>query len=363
MTRPRILIAVEDPGAVLYLRGLAQALDAAGMEPVTVATGHAKGVLPGALTMPGDPAGLLARESPAALVVGTSENPQSPAFVLTAAARARGIPVIGAVDSAANAASRFAGTGSDPLAHAPDALLVPDRASAAAFAELGFSRGAIHVTGHPRLDEIATLGAGLDSAARAELRRRLCPGAPVDARVAVFVSELSTGLGGEARYRRGPGYGLAGDGTSDRRTDIVAQEAVRALGRTGPVWTVLRLHPKQDRAEETALAALFDQVSQSEPALDLCLSADLICGMTSVLLVEAAALGLPVLSIVPQTAEREWLGDAGQAIPSVSTRAALEAWLAGPWLPTLLEQASGSALDHMVAAIAAISGKEADHAV
>ena len=200
-------------------------------------------------------------------------------------------------------------------------------------------------------------------AARAALRHSLFPAAPEDARIAVFVSELSTGLGGEARYRRSPGYSLHGEGTSDRRTDIVAQEAVRALQQAGPVWTVLRLHPKQDRASEAGLAALFDQVSQTEPALDLCLAADLVCGMTSVLLIEAAALGLPVLSIVPQAEEREWLGDAGEAIPSVSTRAVLEGWLAGPWTPATLDRPQGTALDRMVAAIAELASRKAPHAV
>lgn len=363
MAAPRILIVVEDPGAVLYLRGLADALGRAGLEALTFATGHARTALPDAVALPADARALLASEAPAVLVVGTSENPESPAFALTEAARALGVPVIGAVDSAANAASRFAGTGKDPLAHAPDALLVPDQASLRAFAGLGFAERAIHVTGHPRIDEIAATDASLDAAARAALRRSLFPAAPDEARIAVFVSELSTGLGGEARYRRSPGYTLHGEGTSERRTDIVAQEAVRALRQAGPVWAVLRLHPKQDRASEVALAALFDQVSQTEPALDLCMAADLVCGMTSVLLVEAAALSMPVLSIVPQAAEREWLGDAGQAIPSVSTRAALEGWLADPWTPAVLDRPTGTALDRMVAAIAALASKKATHAV
>jgi len=364
MTPPAILIYVEDPGAALYLRGLPGALADAGFKPVVVSTDHARGTMAGARDLPPGPRGddmaiaLLAEVQPGVLVVGTSEDPDSFAFRLASMARGQGLPVIGAVDSAANADRRFAGRTVSPLAHAPDALLVPDPASARAFAALGFPASAIHVTGHPRIDEVRAMRAKADDRAREDLRRHLFPAAPPDHRIAIFVSELSVGLGGTAPFSRSPAYTLAGTSGSDRRSDIVAEEAVRALNRLDRIWTVLRLHPKQVALGETASTVAFDQVSQSEPALDLCLAADLVCGMTSVLLVEAAALGVPVLSIVPKAAERAWLGDAGEAIPSVSTRAALEAWLAGPWTPAALDlPPPGTALNRMVAAIGRLTRK------
>lgn len=47
-------------------------------------------------------------------------------------------------------------------------------------------------------------------------------------------------------------------------------------------------------------------------------AADLVVGMTSILLVEAAALGRPVLSIVPIIGQREWLGELSKDIICVS---------------------------------------------
>lgn len=322
---PRVLVFAEDPGAVAFLAGFEEGLAAAGMDPVPLVAGTAAAQRPDAVRAASDnAAALIARHQPAALVVGTSENTASAAFALVAAARAGGIPSFGAVDSAANAAHRFAGTTGDPLAHAPDHLLVPDRATAAAFAALGVAPARIHTVGHPRFAELAARRGAAPTVPRAAL----FPDAGARP-VIVFIAELSTGLGAEG-YHRTRDYTLAGTSGSDRRTDIVGEELVRAARAARaalPPWLVLRLHPKQDQADVADLAALFDQVSKDEPGLALVEAADLVVGMTSILLVEAALIGRPVLSVVPRAAESAWLGDHGALIPAASTRPALEAAL------------------------------------
>lgn len=321
----RIVLFLEDPGAVAYLTGLEAELTSLGFEPVLLVAGNAHKARPDGRTVAETDAGdILAEIEPVAVVGGTSENLDTFAFDLFRAARQNGIPSFGAVDSAANAAYRFRGRTTEPFAHAPDRLLVPDRATCEAFVALGFARDRITITGHPRLDELAArTGDGHMGKPKGEL----FPLAG-DRPVIVFVSELSTGLG-ENPFRRTPDWTLTGDGDSDRRTDVVAQEFVSAARRLASnPWLVLRLHPKQDPADAAAIASRFDQVSQLEPGMDIVGSADLVTGMTSILLNEAAVMGRPVLSIVPDPAERAWLGDLGERMACVWTRESLEAALA-----------------------------------
>lgn len=327
-TRPLVLLFVEDPGAFAYLAGLEDALVEAGLDAVTIAAGHARDALPDAIDGTDlDADGAIAHFSPAAVVIGTCENLDTAAFDLVHTARARNIPTFGAVDSAANAPFRFRGRSSQALAHAPDFLLVPDVTSREAFVALGFSARDITVTGHPRLAELSGGRNRMSADQRSAAKRRLFPNAG-DRPVVVFVSELSTGLGDDP-FRRTLDWTLHGTGDSDRRTDVVAQEllqAARALP-TKP-WMVLRLHPKQSLADVAGIVTGFDQVSRNEPGMEVVAAADLVTGMTSILLAEAAMSGCRVLSIVPDPAERLWLGDIGELITCVSARQALEQALA-----------------------------------
>lgn len=330
-----ILLFVEDPGAALFMCELPAALREAGARTVTLALPFAapyfadeKLIDVPATLDPAAAAALLDQHQPAALVFGTSENPDSFAFALRVAAGRRGIPTLAAVDSVPNAEHRFRGHGTDPFRYAPDTLLVADSASADAYRALGVDSVRITICGHPRFDEIATIRERWSDADRALQRQRHFPEASVDARIVVFVSELSVGLG-DNPFRRDDGYRLAGTSGSDARSRIVGEELLLALPHLHhPVHSVLRLHPKQNAAEEADFAVLFDQVSQAEPGLEIVNAADLVVGMTSILLIEAACLGRPVLSIVPRPEEQAWLGDAQAIIPGAFTREAITAFLA-----------------------------------
>lgn len=257
------------------------------------------------------------------LIAGTCENKNTPTFGLIRAARLSGIKTVGAVDALVNAQFRFRGCSDDPLAHAPDWMMVPDEATADAFVCLGYPRGRISVVGH----------AGRDLARRRaqSLRLRMGEGSHTrsqDEYLIVFISELSDGLN-KGQYTCTCDYTLMGRGGSSARTAIVAEElldACSALQTNHGInfKLVLRLHPKQDKSDLGRLNDEFDEVSIGGDPLEVITTANLVVGMTSMLLIHAYDIGLSCLSVLPREEEKAWLPEiASGAIPSVLDRASL----------------------------------------
>jgi hypothetical protein len=93
---------------------------------------------------------------------------------------------------------------------------------------------------------------------------------------------------------------------------------------------LLRLHPKNTRAELAPFLDRFDRVSQGGSGLELVFAADAVCGMTSMLLAEAAIARRPTLSILPRVSERDWLPSLVQGTIAVATsRGALQDFMQG----------------------------------
>jgi hypothetical protein len=261
------------------------------------------------------------------LIIGTCEDKHTPAFGLVRAARLAGIQTLGVVDAAVNAQFRFRGSSDVPLAHAPDWMIVPDEATADAFDQLGFPRDRISIVGHP----------ARDLARRRSLSLRLAVDDGRHARTQdkyriVFVSELSDGLD-QGQYTRSKDYTLMGRGNSSARTAIVAEELLDALSALRDhhginSTLVLRLHPKQAKSDLGALSDEFDEVSIGGDPLEVVATADLVVGMTSMLLLQASDIGLNCLSILPREQEKAWLPDVALGvIPSVTDRSSLRASL------------------------------------
>ena len=257
------------------------------------------------------------------LIIGTSENKHTPAFDLVHAARLVGIQTVGVIDAFVNAQFRFRGCSDDPLAYAPDWMIVPDEATADAFECLGFPRGCISVVGHPG----RTLARRRAQSGRLAVGEGCCA-SPQDGYRIVFVSELSDGLD-KGQYTRTENYTLMGRGGSSARTAIVAEELLdaRSALKTNHginCMMILRLHPKQDKSDLGALNDEFDEVSIGGDPLEVVATADLVVGMTSMLLLEAYDMGLNCLSILPREEEKAWLPEiVSGAIPSVFDRPSL----------------------------------------
>lgn len=325
---PAVLF-VEDPGAANFAAELPEVLKPRGISATLLASGPAVEFLERRTSSPFtvaeeiDPEAILESLRPSLVVVGTSENPRSPALALVRACEERGIPTIGIVDSPAASEHRFRGTTSDPLAHAPDWILVPDLWTRSHYVELGHPAQRVVSCGHPHYDFVREFGEKTRTS-QAQIRASVYPQARPERRIVVFAADLSTGLD-PAEYRRSPEYTLTGRGESTGRTEVVLEEFLDALSphRDG-THCVMRLHPKHELAELQAYVEEFDQVSQAEPSLDVIVGADAVVGMTTMLLVEALLLRRQTLSIVPREIERGWLATTQYELtPCVTTRPAV----------------------------------------
>ena len=318
----KIAVHLEDPGAANFALPVLNAVQADGFEFDLFAEGACLGqVRQAGLIFAGVGANMPDLGSPAALVVGTSENPTSTAHRLVATARKAGILTIGLIDCRPNADRRFRGVAQDPLTHAPDWLLVPDEATRDAYQELGFASDRIAVVGHPHYDAVASATTDLEAVGRRAMRRRHFPSAPDDHLVVVFLAERSDGLD-PADFHRSDDYSLTGWRDDDRRTHVVLQEVLDAFRRLDdPLHTVLRLHPKNAAAEFAAYGDRIGQMSRAEPALEMVYGADLVVGMSTMLLAEAALVGTPAVSVLPRAGERRWLPPVvGAQLPCVWER-------------------------------------------
>lgn len=332
-----IAVMVEDPGAVNFLAPLVDRLVDAGVSVIVFGVGvGANQLRERGHIVATPPSGAqvleyLRAHRPSLLVIGTSEDPHTPAFRLLHAARLAGVPTVGVVDASVNAAFRFRGSGDVPLANVPDWLIVPDDPTASAFAALGFCRSRIGMVGNPARDLARERGKAIRIACRERDHSQRCPLGPP--RI-VFVSELSEGLNA-SQYLRSDAYTLTGRKSSQTRTAIVVEELLDAredLRNRYRVDTtlVLRLHPKQDRSDLGSLCDEFDEVSSGGDPLHVVAPADLVVGMTSMLLLQAYDIGVPCLSLLPREVEKSWLPEiAVGAIPSVTTRNGLTEKIGG----------------------------------
>ena len=325
-----ILAYVEDPGAANMVMGLGAALRAKGVKLSLYAAGTALGYLRDrgeAVHDFGDPSDIsrfFGKDGPDLVAIGTSENLETPAFALADAARGRGIPTVCLIDGPNSADRRLRGLGDAPLTHLTDWLLVADDTVRAVFMALGVDAGRIRVTGNPAFDRVRDACDVLAARGRAALRREVFPGLPEDGPLILFLAELSDGLD-PTQFRRGPDYTLHGRGGTDGRTEIVLEELLDAAARVAPdAHVVLRLHPKTPADLYAAYAPEIATISAGGSAHAAVFAADLVVGLSTALLAEAAVMGRAVLSVLPRNSEVQWLsGGENGPVPHVTTRTAL----------------------------------------
>lgn len=304
---PRLLIFVEDPGAANFVVPLLESFAAFNVTYRLLAQGNAcrylinRRVTFEAIPDRADASALLQAWQPDLIAIGTAENRDTWAWQLLEAARRAKVATVGLVDSAVNATHRFRGNTDRPLQFVPDALVVPDDATREAFIALGVDPKCMETCGHPNHDRIyAMAGAMKHDSEQTRVPR------PGDEIRIVFLSELSDAVGGGV-YSRDELYTLTGQGASDLRTHVVLDEFLQACEQVLPAARrVLRLHPKQAPSDLEIYLEQFHEVSSGGDPIDCVRRADLVVGMTTALLDEAALLGKPTLALVPRELEKNW---------------------------------------------------------
>ncbi len=177
------------------------------------------------------------------------------------------------------------------------------------------------VVGNPYHDRVTAIGRDFEQEGRAAMRHRLFPQVPEGRPIAVFVSEVGYVVNPEAEIWQAAN-GFAGRGTTRYRSAVILEEVLDACRTLAPrPYVALRLHPKNTPDEFTAYTNELDAVSEGSDPLELVYVADLVIGMTSALLEEAAILGRPTLAVLPRVEERAWLAMVADGrIPSVVSR-------------------------------------------
>jgi hypothetical protein len=232
--------------------------------------------------------GMLA-EAPQVLLTGTSWGGATIDKMALAAARTTAVPSLGLLDSWVHYRERFTTRtdGDGALLHLPDRLLVMDREAEHEMAALGFPRARISAVGLTRLVSLPR------QSDREPLRARLAASYGLDpaAKWIFFASQaLSSLFGGPDGARARFGYSQE----DALRGFACALLHGPGLG-PGTYDFIVRYHPKEP-AREPIPGTVIDL--QQSP-LDMVLAADLVIGMSGAVLLDAYALGQPVLSFQP----------------------------------------------------------------
>jgi hypothetical protein len=306
------LIYVEDPGAVNFIMNLPKILNSNGYKSIILANGascqylDARGISYDDVSIK-SPKQILDFYKPSVFLVGTSENINSLGLLLTNQAKLLNIMTIGFVDMVCNAKRRFKGYSSNSLFYSPEVLLVPDLNTKDTYVGLGYNDGNVIVTGHPHYEFVYNWGKKASNKDKTLLRNEIFPEALNSRPVVVFISE-GKDLLDETASLRNDKYSLVGRGGSNFRTLIALEELIDGLVSANlKAHIVLRLHPKDNKSDYENIINEVSQLSIEENPLEVVFAADLVVGMTSMLLLEASILEIPTLSILPIESEKKWM--------------------------------------------------------
>ncbi len=312
-----ILIFAEDPGAVNMVAPFSKSLIENDKEVSVLSAGLATelfsaiGIDSIKLKSKSHAIEQFHKTKPKRVYIGTSENQKSLGFELINIAKELRIPVIGIVDFFSNAEYRFRGDTDDPLAYAPDWLMVTNNQTKIAYRDLGFNPSHIKVVGNPQDDYVLAKRKTLKKKGKLQIRKKAFPDVSEERKIIIFISEISDGLNSQ-QYEWSEEYTLHGRGKRLGRTETVIEEFLDAITTVteklgNKPYLLLRLHPKELNNSLTDYHVEFDEISYSSDPLEIIFAADYVVGMSSMLINEAYLLGANILSILPRKAEKKWL--------------------------------------------------------
>ena len=230
---------------------------------------------------------------PDLVVLGTSE-PEDPILgkpeaVFAFAARREKVPSVSILDFWTAYRTRFSLPGSAHLDALPDAICVMDGRAKEGLVSEGFPDELLFVTGNPHWDHLVKINRELTRLDRQVLKRRM---GVAERKLILFISQPLSGLGG---------WHEAYD-----EHEVLAQlsRLVERVCKGNEVALWVKLHPREDKAvmSEAVRSSATKNIrimDADEEVYRTGKAADLIVGMFSMLLVEYALLGLPVISFQP----------------------------------------------------------------
>ena len=324
-----VIVFVEDPGSVNMVLSLPNFFEDNGISWKYIAHGVAKKIIQSHLWPKRnalhdyDVECIIEFYQPKLIIVGTSENVNSLGLRLIRESKLAGIETLGLVDMAVNADVRFPSLDRNGVENKPDTIAVVDEFTRAEFIKMGCSAESVINIGHPLYDNVwekrSQMPIGLDD--RSQNKPWL------------FLAEPADSLKPSESFRSKE-YSLFGTGNSRWRTAIVLEELLLLRDYLCPDKAiVVRLHPKMQQSELSHVHGAFEYDTLSNPYQSLCRS-DIVFGMTTMLLIEAAILGCKVLSIVPRECEKKWLVPLLlNQLPVVTDRICLRELVANPQHP------------------------------
>jgi hypothetical protein len=233
---------------------------------------------------------LLDRTAAGLLLTGTSVNRYDLEKRFIAAARTLGIPSLSVLDFWSNYALRFSDA-AGRLAYLPDRIAAMDEQAREEMIADGIDAARIVVTGHPAFDSLEAYRTGFSPQRREALRQEL--GVAEDAWLVLFASQPAFL---DEEHAEAPPPWL------DRQRMLglllsALEDLARQYGKE--IVLAVRPHPREnDRFFGSIVSRSVRVVLQKGgDARGVAMASDLVVGMATMFLVEAAYLGCPALSI------------------------------------------------------------------
>jgi hypothetical protein len=265
--------------------------------------------------------------NPDLVVLGTSEPEDlvlgKPEAVFAFVAQKQKIPSISVLDFWSGYRARFSLPGSVHLDALPDAICVMDERAKEKMVAEGFPDKLLFVTGNPYWDHLGRVKRELDCVNRQVLKRGM---GIVGRKLILFISQPLSGLRNwHGQY-------------DEHKALEKLSESVALVCEGDEVDLWVKPHPREDKAalsEAIRSSGIRARVMDAgEEAYRTGRAADLIIGMFSMLLVEFALLGLPVVSFQP-VVKSEDAFHLGFGIKTIVTEDELHALLLTSWIPQI----------------------------
>ncbi len=235
---------------------------------------------------------MLSENDTTVLLAGSSVNPANLERLFIRAACDLRVPSVAVLDFWANYRRRFSDQ-QGSMAYLPDRIAVMDERARDEMVDEGFEPDRLVITGQPALDGLRDYRRHFTEERRLKVREAL--GVKQGELLVLFASQpLSEMYGADTTTAGHPGY-------TEQPIATALLSALEAVARDSakPLVLAIRPHPRESAENWRSFSGngVRTLVATEGESRELALAADLVTGMTTVLLVDAAYLGCPTVSI------------------------------------------------------------------